>query len=210
MVAHACMLASVGIEAIQLAKLSGFTVIATASFKNHAYLKSLGADHVFSYSDPNTPGEIKKLTKGGLNLGFDAISENGTTQLVIDSFGDDVTIPKGAKKQVLNLGYVRHEDLDASKKEQNESVELKFIVAYTLLGKKVRVAGVDLPASEEDKQFSVRSFELLERLLGAGKLRHQNVKVFGGLEMVRDGFEYMKEGKNSAEKIVYHPQETRL
>src|ERR1700685_111332 len=94
------MLGSVGMAVIQLAKLSGLTVIATASPRNDEYLKSLGADYVFPYGDPNTPAEIKKLTNGKLYLGYDTISEKGTTQLVIDAFGsnsDTVCMDKGAQ-----------------------------------------------------------------------------------------------------------------
>jgi NADPH:quinone reductase-like Zn-dependent oxidoreductase len=49
------MLASVGTVVIQLAKLSGMTVLTTTSPKNAEYLKSLGADYVFPYNDPSTP-----------------------------------------------------------------------------------------------------------------------------------------------------------
>ena len=35
--------------AIQIAKYAGYRVIATASPANHAYVRSLGADHVVDY-----------------------------------------------------------------------------------------------------------------------------------------------------------------
>src|ERR1700683_5590495 len=108
---------------IQLAKLSGLTVIATASPKNNEYLKSLGADYVFPYSDPNTPAEIRKLTDGKLYLGYDTISEKGTTQLVIDAFGSDSDIPIGKKKEVVNVLPVQDGELDA---------KAKSVTRYTL------------------------------------------------------------------------------
>ena len=40
---------SISSAAIQIAKLTGFTVYATASVKHHEYLKSLGASKVFDY-----------------------------------------------------------------------------------------------------------------------------------------------------------------
>jgi hypothetical protein len=45
---------------------------------------------------PAPPAEIKKITDGKLFLGFDTISDNGSTQLV-DAFGSDADIPKGRK-----------------------------------------------------------------------------------------------------------------
>lgn len=43
---------SVGQYAIQLAKLSGYKVITTASKRNHELVKGLGADLVFDVSGP--------------------------------------------------------------------------------------------------------------------------------------------------------------
>jgi NADPH:quinone reductase-like Zn-dependent oxidoreductase len=188
---------------IQLAKLSGLTVITTASPKNSEYLKSLGADYVFPYNDPNTPAEIKKVTNGKLYLGYDTISEKGTTQLVIDAFGSDADIPNG-KKEIINLLYVPPETLD----DKAKNVTRHFILAFTLFGKEVDVYRMHLPANPSHYAFSIHSYEMLEQLLKEKKMQHTKVKVFGGLENVLMGFAYMKEGRNSAEKIIYHPLET--
>jgi len=104
--------ASVGPMVIQLAKLSRLTVITTTSPKNVEYLKSLGADYVFPYNDPKTPEGVRGVTNGKLYLAYDAISEKGTTQLVINIFGSDSDIPEG-KKVLINLLYVTPDALDA-------------------------------------------------------------------------------------------------
>jgi threonine dehydrogenase-like Zn-dependent dehydrogenase len=197
--------ASVGLMVIQLAKLSGLTVITTASPKNAEYLKSLGADYVLPYNDPNTPAEIKKITNGKLYLAYDTISENGTTQLVIDAFGSDDDIPKGKKKELINLLYVPPAMLDA----KADTVTRHSLLAYTMIGKEFTAYRVHLPAMPAHYAFSIHSFGILERLLKENKIQQQRVKVLGGLEKVPEGFAYMKEGKNSAEKIIYHPLETR-
>lgn len=49
---------SVGCNAIQLASASGFDVIATASPKNHALLKQLGAGTVFDYHDERIDQQV--------------------------------------------------------------------------------------------------------------------------------------------------------
>ena len=43
---------SVGQYAIQLAKLSGYQVVSTASQRNHELVKSFGADLVFDVGNP--------------------------------------------------------------------------------------------------------------------------------------------------------------
>lgn len=71
---------AVGQFAIQLAKQKGATVFSTASKKNHALLKKLGADHVFDYNHPKLSQHIK-IALGA--QGFDA---------VIDSIGGATTL----------------------------------------------------------------------------------------------------------------------
>ena len=199
------LLGSVGMVVIQLAKLSGLTVITTASQKNAEYLKSLGADYVFPYSDPNTPAEIRKITNGKLYLAYDTISEKDTTQLAIDAFGADSDIPKGKKKELINLRSVPREVLDS----KADSVTRHRLLGTQLLGKDITVFGIHVPADPSIYAFSIHSYDLLERLLKDKKLQHQRTKILGGLEHVSEGFGYMKEGKISAEKIIYRPAETK-
>jgi len=193
---------SVGMTAVQLAKLSGLTVIATASPRNNDLLKSLGADYVFPYNDPNTPAEIKKVTNDKLYLAYDTISEKGTTQMVINAFGSDPATT--GKKELVNV--LPPGELD----EKANSVKRHLVMTFSLFGKEMPSYGIILPADPSIYAFSIHSYEILERLLKEKKLRRQKIKVFGGLEKVPEGFAYMKEGKNSAEKIIYHPLETRV
>jgi len=69
---------SVGMYAIQLASLSGATVIATASKDNHDLLKSLGAKYTFDYKDGDVVEQIKKVSNGGVEYGVDCVSEAKT------------------------------------------------------------------------------------------------------------------------------------
>lgn len=61
---------AVGQFAIQYAKKQGANVYTTAAKSNHAYLKKLGADEVFDYTDKNL---TKKLKQSIGNQLFDAI-----------------------------------------------------------------------------------------------------------------------------------------
>lgn len=180
------------------------TVITTASPKNFDYLKSLGADHIFSYADPSTPTEIKKITDGKLCLGYDAVVEKGSTQAILDAFADDADVPQGKKKEMVVLLPIP-EDLD----DKAKSVTCHFIIAGSLLGREMKVWDFVVPADKVAYEFSIHSYGLLEHLLQDRKLQHHRLKVLGGLEHLAEGFEYMKSGKVSGEKIVYHPLETK-
>ncbi|CAG8647102.1 14067_t:CDS:2 [Ambispora leptoticha] len=78
---------SVGVYAIQLARLSGLTVIATASAHNTEYLKSLGAEHVIDYKSSNAVSQIQALTKNKLKYAFDVISPE-TATLAAETLSD--------------------------------------------------------------------------------------------------------------------------
>ncbi|KAI1329925.1 GroES-like protein [Xylariaceae sp. FL0255] len=54
---------SVGTFSIQVAKILGFTVYATASAKNHEYLKKLVADALFDYKDSDVVAQIVAAVK---------------------------------------------------------------------------------------------------------------------------------------------------
>lgn len=49
---------SVGCNAIQLARASGYDVLSTASERNHELIRSLGAEHVFDYHNPRAEQQI--------------------------------------------------------------------------------------------------------------------------------------------------------
>ncbi|PCH36497.1 GroES-like protein [Wolfiporia cocos MD-104 SS10] len=65
---------SVGQYAIQLAHLSGYKVATTASPRNFELVKSLGADVVFDYKDPDVVSKIKAATGDSIKDALDTIS----------------------------------------------------------------------------------------------------------------------------------------
>jgi len=68
---------------VQLLKLAGYTrIIATASPKHHAGLRSLGAAHVIDYNSPTLIDDIAKAAGGKVKLALDCISAEGTTAIV--------------------------------------------------------------------------------------------------------------------------------
>lgn len=75
---------STGGATIQLAVASGLTVVATASSKNHGFVKALGATHVLDYRDENIKENLVatiKETKLELAGAVDAIGEEPTCRM---------------------------------------------------------------------------------------------------------------------------------
>lgn len=65
-------IASVGLYAIQIARLNGLEVITTCSPKHHDLVKSYGAIEAFDYRDPQVFEKIR-LAAPGLRYVFDTI-----------------------------------------------------------------------------------------------------------------------------------------
>ncbi|RUS23238.1 hypothetical protein BC937DRAFT_90185 [Endogone sp. FLAS-F59071] len=59
-------------SAVQLAHLSGLTVV-TASPRHHDYLRTLGADYLVDYADPNATAKIREITHGKLRYAYDTV-----------------------------------------------------------------------------------------------------------------------------------------
>jgi NADPH:quinone reductase len=58
----------VGHFAVQLARLRGANVIATASAQHHDFLHTLGAELVFDHQQPDWPEQVRAQTGGGADL----------------------------------------------------------------------------------------------------------------------------------------------
>ena len=68
----------VGLAAIQLARAAGLEVLATASSPKHAYLRSLGIEHVFDSRTPDFGPEILKASGGtGVNMVLNSLTGPG-------------------------------------------------------------------------------------------------------------------------------------
>ncbi|KAI9744136.1 MAG: hypothetical protein M1818_002288 [Claussenomyces sp. TS43310] len=76
---------SVGSNAIQLAVAAGYEVITTASPKNFAYVKKLGANQAFDYASPTVVNDLIDALQGKSLAGvFDAITINGAFEACAD------------------------------------------------------------------------------------------------------------------------------
>lgn len=84
---------SVGQYAVQLAKLSGLYVIATASERNFDLVRSLGADVVVDYRDPaKAAEEIRGGAPGPIEHALDCVSTGTSFEIVAASLDGKGTV----------------------------------------------------------------------------------------------------------------------
>ncbi|MCJ1430746.1 hypothetical protein MMC27_000096 [Xylographa pallens] len=188
-----------GTLAIQFAKLSGLTVVATASPHNHALVKELGADAVFDYNDPSCAEKIKEYTKDKLYYAFDTIANERTGAICVASMASGSSIP------------LKYSSLLGVEKLPREDVENKHTLAYTMMGETFTMGdnGPELPASKDDIEFGKMFWGLACKLLAEKKVKVHPVDVRpGGLKGVLEGMEEMRQGKVSGKKLVYKVAET--
>ncbi|EIN07436.1 zinc-binding oxidoreductase ToxD [Punctularia strigosozonata HHB-11173 SS5] len=186
---------SVGMYAIQLAHLAGYRVVTTASPKNVELVKALGADVVVDYRDPEVSRKVREATNGELHLGLDTFASAETQEASVRAFGP------GRGKLIAIL------PVQESARAIREDVEIKGTMLYTasrLPQSGPTSMGGQLPAASEDHRQVADWMPKITELLQKGLVKPNPVKLWpGGLDAVVEGFEYMKSGRLSAEKIVY-------
>lgn len=187
-----------GILGIQFAKLSGLTVLTTASPRNFDYLKSLGADAVFDYHKDTEAlaREIKELTKNELTLAWDCSPTDESARLCALAMSDK---GNGVYSNLLRV------DAELVKKA-NPKVEVRSTLGYTAFGEKFSRGSFTLEAKPEDREFAAKFWELSRELLADGKVKVAKIAVDQGgkgLEGVLKGLDDLKQGKVSGTKLVY-------
>ncbi|KAF8918978.1 chaperonin 10-like protein [Mucidula mucida] len=175
-----------GHQAVQFARLAGLqdkhniTVLTAVTLLTIANLEERPLARI-----TRTPDIVSKLkaAAGGNPIGF-----------AIDCVGTD-----GSSDRV----DVASESAEAKAKEENIKVEM--IYAGTLFGEEVSQYGLTFAAIPEDRVLISRWTEKeLPILLESGVLKAPKLRVMpGGLREVLQGFEVMKNGAYSAEKLIY-------
>ncbi|WVF69587.1 hypothetical protein IAT40_004365 [Kwoniella sp. CBS 6097] len=192
---------AVGHHAVQLAHLSGYRVLVTASACHHARLRDLGADQCFDYKDPNVLNAIKEATGGqGVFAAYDTACINGSTEICIDAIG-----PQGGNV----MGTLPFSDEIVNRRKD---VNVEFVLVYTLMGYALNFAGaIDFKAMPEDRaQCYAWLTEELPALLegweegvGSSRYKPSALRVGHGLESVHEGLKTLAEGSYRAEKLVF-------
>jgi len=169
---------SIGQYAIQFAKLGGLHVITTASPKNFDLLKGLGADEVFDYRDENVVEKIRAATGNALDMAFDTISQGETQKQVTGAIG-------------------------------NEGGKVAAILPYENARPDVRVVFSNLPSLLKPESKAKWYIDLHRKIFATGKIKPNPILILPkGIASVKDGLQYMQEGKVSAQKITFRIADT--
>ncbi|KAF5348206.1 hypothetical protein D9758_014643 [Tetrapyrgos nigripes] len=184
---------SVGRLTIQLAKMSGLQrIISTSSPQNFDSLRKLGATDVFDYRDPQAGEKIHLCTNGSLCMAVDCISE-GTTPYQVST----ALSAAGGTIATVNP-YV----------SRKNGIETVLTLVYTMLGD-----AFEFPIAYEPDPRQVeigkRICQMVTVLLADQQIQLGPVKIIPrGLVGVAEGFEFMKRGAVTGEKIVYRIADT--
>lgn len=182
---------------VQFAKLAGYKVLTTCSSHNTDYVRSLGADAVYDYKDPDCGKKINKDTNDSLQLIWDTISLESSAKICAEALSSK---PNGAK-----YGTILPVKLPGREKD----AETTSTFMYTIFNDPFVKAGKETPAVPEDFEFAKKFFDITEKLLAEGKLKTHPEKVGEkGLEGALRGLQNMKDGKVSGQKLVYRVRET--
>ena len=205
--------AAVGQYAIQLAHLSGYKIVTTASPRNHDLVRSLGADVVFDYRAPDVVTKIKGATGDSIRVAFDTISETDSQRIAAASIS-----PEGGKLGVIlrpqpeAIGRKDVEVIRACSRRlclwgtaHTRILAITVTLLYTAQGRPLDYGpNIHFPAKPEDRAQIAAFLKKAPQLVKDGAVRPITIKLWdGGLAAIADGFQYMRDGKVSAEKIVY-------
>lgn len=184
---------SVGLYTIQVAKHSGLYVIATASERNFDLVRSFGADVVVDYRDPaKAAKQIREAAPGPIEHALDCVSTGTSFEIVAASLD--------GKGTIANLGLGDYPTV--------EGVKVINGIIFDYFGKEYDFPLLYTPSPEITAK-GRRWARLLSEMLVKINLRPNPVLVMPrGLAGVADGFQYMSEGKVSAEKITYRISDT--
>ena len=188
---------AMGVTGLQYAKLSGYTVITTASPRNFDYVRSLGADHVLDYNSPTLVEDVRALTGDKLRHAWDCISTEESTVLCAKVLS--TTEPDCKIRTLLPPAT------EAATAANPNVTDLDLTVYYKVFGEPFKLFEL-YEADLEYYEFGKSFWELSERLFAEGKVKPIRVtknRSGSGLEGVLVGVEEIKAGKVSGEKLVY-------
>ncbi|KAH8832184.1 chaperonin 10-like protein [Flagelloscypha sp. PMI_526] len=189
---------AVGHYAIQLASLSGYKVITTASPAVFDEVKALGASQVFDYKDPETPKKIQAVAPE-LTLAIDTAGGKGTLDLISAALS-----PTSTSNKIFSIV---NDSSSSTPLPSNTTVE--YTIVYQVLGFPFKLGEWEIPLHPSDVAGSLDFVKNVYPSLFSGgenrKVKVQKLRVMpGGLDRVIEGLNIMKEGKYGREKLVYH------
>lgn len=179
---------SVGLFAIQLAKLAGYTVVTTASPHSHELVKRYGADHVFDYKSDSWVQEVVSAFPN-ISVAIDCFSEGGSGQATAN-------VLKSQGGKIVTL-------LDQGESKV-PGVKYDMIMLYTVFGREfawLPPLGPKFSVDLEHRQALARFYSILPQVLGL--IKPPPIKAIkGGIEVLLESLDLLRQGKVSGSKLV--------
>lgn len=133
---------AIGTLVIQLAAEKGMHISASASEKNHDYMKSLGAEHTVDYHNVAWKTQVREWSEDGVDTalaiqpgtGSDSIKVVKDGGLLITVSGDSQTVVPERNIDVRQMGhqlFTNHELIDLISKISQEKVKLVIEKEYS-------------------------------------------------------------------------------
>ena len=156
--------------------------------------------------------KIKEATGDSIHAAFDTVSTEASQELTIKTFASGpgkllvILAPSKAAQDIRPdvLFKVRQDTHFQMTSLKVDTLPIPVTLIYTSLGRAFDYRGIHYPASPEAKNHMVEFLKKTPELVTSGAIKPNPVKLWsGGLETVHEGLDYLKEGKNSGEKVVY-------
>jgi NADPH:quinone reductase-like Zn-dependent oxidoreductase len=180
---------TVGLFAIQLAKLAGCTVITTASPHSFDLVKRYGADDVYNYRSPTALQEIKSKYPN-ITAVLDCISKEDSGH-----FCAQILQNNGTKVYTL-------EPL----KSKTKGIDFEMIMVFTVFGTKFAFLPPVRPtyeATPQHRQALVHFYSILSSLTQDKKLQAPPITALdGGFDGILKAMDLLRAGKISGSKTV--------
>lgn len=181
-----------GTMALQLAKMSGYSPIATCSPRNFDLCKQYGADAVFDYNNKSCGEEIKAYTKNALKHVLDVITD-GTSQIICHK-------ALGRSGGVYTALELPSDEMNTRKR----TVKLDMVVGLCALGKEVALAeGYEREANPLWREHVGDFFGKMQPFIDSGSLRpHPQKRLQDGFEGILKGVDMLRNRQTSGEKLI--------
>ncbi|KAI0975860.1 GroES-like protein [Xylaria arbuscula] len=181
-----------GTMAIQLLRVAGYTPIVTCSPANNRLCESYGAAACFDYHSPACGAEIRVYADNNLRYVLDCVTDATNMKMCYEAIG------------ASGGNYIALETLTTPVKYTRRDVHADWFLADCIMGDGVHMTGTyGRPPSPEHRDFGKLLFEMAERWLQEGHVRHHPLSVQeGGLAGIPTLLDDIKLGKVHASKLV--------
>lgn len=169
---------------------SGYNVITTCSPKNFSLVTSLGVTKAFDYNEKDVGKKINQFTENKLKYVWDCIGEESSAEICQTALSTE----PGSRYGCIQSPKISRKD-----------IKFTSTLLYEAICENFDKYGSHFTKNQSHFQFAKKFITEAEALLAAGKIKTHPVCLReGGLEGVILGLEEMKEGRHSAQKLVYN------